>query len=66
MKLKMKYILLSLLALLFVGTVFAQGPAPIKTPLDPFSLTVLIGGGAVAVKKMRADKKNKKNQEGPE
>jgi uncharacterized membrane-anchored protein len=44
---------------IFITHAMAQGPAPIETPLDPASLAVLIGGGALALKKIR-DNKNKK------
>ena len=54
-----KAVLISLISFAFIGKSFAQGPAPIETPLDPISLTVLIGGGVLAVKKMKADKKEK-------
>jgi hypothetical protein len=41
------------------GTMAQPGPPPVSTPLDPVSLVVLIGGGAIAYKKMKADKKAK-------
>ncbi len=41
------------------GTMAQPGPPPVSTPLDPVSLVVLIGGGAIAFKKMKDDKKAK-------
>ena len=41
------------------GVAQGPGPPPVNTPLDPASLAVLIGGGALALKKMRDKKRNK-------
>lgn len=56
---------LSALFLSAVNIVWAQGPPPIPqtdAPLDPASLSVLIGGGAYALKKMNDKRKENKNK----
>ena len=47
---------------ILTNSLLAQGPGPppADAPLDPASIAVLIGGGAVAVKKIR-DKRRKKD-----
>jgi hypothetical protein len=55
---------LSVLFLFAVNFGWAQGPPPIPTvdaPLDPASLSVLIGGGAYALKKMNDKRKANNN-----
>jgi hypothetical protein len=54
--------LTAILIFIAVSNGVAQGPGPPpvnNTPLDPASLSVLIGGGALALKKMRDKKKAK-------
>ena len=60
---KIRYIFFTVVGLVItsVSYVFAQpGPPPTPTvngPLDPASIAVLVGGGALAVKKIRDKKK---------